>query len=135
MTKRAGRIPIRKRAVNTLVVARDDDFTHGVLKSRAFALWWTKVHSRRTPTVVVESFPFPWPPRTELNALTSAQEEQRHAVTLAARGDDPAKLEAAISAVYGTVHNHFNQARHLISRNRYRERRSAALAEWRQVMD
>ncbi len=84
-----------------LVVARDDDFTHGVLQSRAFTLWWSKVHSRRTPTVVVESFPFPWPPRTELNALTSAQEEQRHAVTLAARGDDPAKLEAAISAVYG----------------------------------
>ncbi len=29
------------------------------------------------------------------------------------------------------VHNHFNQERHLISRDLYRERRSAALAEWR----
>ena len=33
------------------------------------------------------------------------------------------------AAVHGAVHNHFNQERHLISRDLYRERRSAALAE------
>ncbi len=38
------------------------------------------------------------------------------------------------ASVHGTVHNHFNQERHLISREQYRERRSAALAEWRSVM-
>ena len=38
------------------------------------------------------------------------------------------------AAVHGTVHNHFNQERHLISRDLYRKRRSAALAEWRAVM-
>ena len=38
------------------------------------------------------------------------------------------------AAVHGTVHNHFNQERHLISRDLYRERRSAALAGWRAVM-
>lgn len=38
------------------------------------------------------------------------------------------------AAVHGTVHNHFNQERHLISRDLYRERRSAALAERRMVM-
>jgi putative transposase len=38
------------------------------------------------------------------------------------------------AAVHGTVHNHFSQQRHLISRDLYRERRSAALAEWRAVM-
>ena len=38
------------------------------------------------------------------------------------------------AAVHGTVHNHFNQERHLISRDLYRQRRSAALAEWRAVM-
>ena len=37
-------------------------------------------------------------------------------------------------ASVGQVHNHFNQERHLISREQYRERRSAALAEWRAVM-
>jgi putative transposase len=38
------------------------------------------------------------------------------------------------ATVHGTVHNHFNQERHLISRDLYRERRSAALAEWREVL-
>ncbi|MDP3491679.1 MAG: DDE-type integrase/transposase/recombinase [Hyphomonadaceae bacterium] len=38
------------------------------------------------------------------------------------------------AAVHGTVHNHFSQERHLISRDLYRERRSGALAEWRAVM-
>jgi putative transposase len=38
------------------------------------------------------------------------------------------------ASVHGTVHNHFNQERPLISRDLYRERRSAALAEWRAVM-
>ncbi len=33
-----------------------------------------------------------------------------------------------------SVHNHFNQDRHLISRENYKERRSAALAEWQAVM-
>jgi putative transposase len=37
------------------------------------------------------------------------------------------------AAVHGTVHNHFNQKRHLVSRETYKERRSAALAEWRAV--
>ena len=38
------------------------------------------------------------------------------------------------AAVHGTVHNHFAQERHLISRDLYRERRSVAQAEWREVM-
>jgi putative transposase len=38
------------------------------------------------------------------------------------------------SSVHAQVHNHFNQERHLISRDLYRQRRSAVLAEWRAVM-
>src|SRR5271169_6637984 len=38
------------------------------------------------------------------------------------------------SSVHASVHNHFNQERHLISRQDYRERRAAALAEWRSVV-
>jgi putative transposase len=34
------------------------------------------------------------------------------------------------ASVHGTVHNHFNQERHLISREQYKARRSAAFAEW-----
>ena len=37
------------------------------------------------------------------------------------------------SSVHASVHNHFSQDRHLVSRKIYRERRSAALAEWRSL--
>jgi len=84
-----------------IAVARDDDFTHGILQSRAFSLWWRRVHSRRTPTLALKSFPFPWPPATGLSALTAAQEEHRHAIARAARGTDPDQLNAAVAAAYG----------------------------------
>jgi putative transposase len=32
------------------------------------------------------------------------------------------------------MHNHFNQERHLIDRQTYKERRSAAFAEWRSLV-
>ena len=35
------------------------------------------------------------------------------------------------SSIHAQVHNHFNQERHLITRQVYKQRRSAALAEWR----
>ena len=38
---------------------------------------------------------------------------------------------AEISSVHAQVHNHFNQERHLVTRQVYKQRRSAALAEWR----
>lgn len=34
------------------------------------------------------------------------------------------------SSVHAAFHNHFNQDRHLISRETYKAQRSAALAEW-----
>ena len=34
------------------------------------------------------------------------------------------------SSVHAQIHNHFNQERHLVTRKDYRQRRSAALAEW-----
>ncbi len=38
------------------------------------------------------------------------------------------------ASVHANVHNHFNQERHLVDRQTYKERRSAALAEWQSVM-
>jgi putative transposase len=35
------------------------------------------------------------------------------------------------SSVHAQVHNHFNQERHFVTRRIYKQRRSAALAEWR----
>ena len=37
------------------------------------------------------------------------------------------------ASVHGTFHNHFNQERHVVDRETYKARRSAALAEWRAV--
>ncbi len=39
------------------------------------------------------------------------------------------------AAVHRSVHNHFNQERHLYSRRHFKFNRSAALAEWRQLVD
>ena len=38
------------------------------------------------------------------------------------------------ASVHANVHNHFNLERHLIDRQTYKERRSAALAEWQSLM-
>ena len=38
------------------------------------------------------------------------------------------------SSVHAQVHNHFNQERHLVTREVYKQRRSAALAKWRAIM-
>ena len=38
------------------------------------------------------------------------------------------------ASVHASVHNHFSQERHLVSREEYRKRRSAALAEWKQLV-
>jgi len=37
------------------------------------------------------------------------------------------------AAVHSSVHNHFNQERHLYSRHNFKLNRAAALAEWRQL--
>jgi putative transposase len=37
------------------------------------------------------------------------------------------------AAVHGSIHNHFNQERTLIGRQNFKERRAAALTEWRQL--
>ena len=38
------------------------------------------------------------------------------------------------ASVHANVHNHFNQERHLVDRQTYKERRSVALAEWQSLM-
>ncbi|MDP1578736.1 MAG: hypothetical protein Q8M02_00560, partial [Candidatus Didemnitutus sp.] len=84
-----------------LVIARDDDFTHGVLRSRAFAQWWEHNFASADPTLVVATFPFPWSPNRTLSSLTRAEEESRHSVAVAARTGDQASLDDAISRAYG----------------------------------
>jgi putative transposase len=38
------------------------------------------------------------------------------------------------ASVHANVHNHFNLERHLVDRQNYKTRRSAALAEWQNLM-
>jgi hypothetical protein len=81
------------------IVARDDDFSHGVLSSRPFALWWAQ-HGRQ-PVLAIESFPFPWPPATPLSVLSKTQEEHRHAIVRAIRSGNSDALNGAVLAAYG----------------------------------
>ena len=38
------------------------------------------------------------------------------------------------ASVHASFHNHFNSERHLVDRQTYKTRRSAALAEWQNLM-
>jgi putative transposase len=38
------------------------------------------------------------------------------------------------ASVHASLHNHFNQQRHLVDRQTFKLRRSAALAEWQSLM-
>jgi putative transposase len=44
----------------------------------------------------------------------------------------PATLQK-FAAAHASIHNHFNQERHLYNRRNFKQNRSAALAEWRQL--
>jgi putative transposase len=44
-----------------------------------------------------------------------------------------AKSLQKFATVHASVHNHFNQQRHLYSRKNFKLNRSAALNEWRQL--
>jgi putative transposase len=37
------------------------------------------------------------------------------------------------AALHGSIHNHFNQERTLVSRQTFKDRRTAALIAWRQL--
>ena len=37
------------------------------------------------------------------------------------------------ASVHASIHNHFHQERHLLDRQTYKQRRSAALAEWQSL--
>lgn len=37
------------------------------------------------------------------------------------------------AAVHASIHNHFNLERHFVPRGNFKEYRSAALAEWREI--
>ena len=44
-----------------------------------------------------------------------------------------AKSLQKFAAIHASIHNHFNQERHLYRREIFKENRTAALAAWRQL--
>ena len=80
-----------------IAIAREDDYTFGVLHSRAHELWSLRMGTsledrpRYTPTTTFETFPFPWPLDTPDEALTAQQRGQRDAIGEAARALDEAR--------------------------------------------
>ncbi|MCU0500469.1 MAG: class I SAM-dependent DNA methyltransferase, partial [Anaerolineae bacterium] len=54
-----------------VAIARDDDYTFGILHSRVHEVWalamgtQLETRPRYTPTTCFETFPFPWPPSQE----------------------------------------------------------------------
>jgi putative transposase len=57
-------------------------------------------------------------------------------MTRASHAAVPKRQDATeiFSSVHAQVHNHFNQERHLVAREIYKQRRSAALGEWHALM-
>ncbi len=82
-----------------IVIAREDDYTFGVLHSRAHELWSLRTGSshgvgndpRYTSTTTFETFPFPWPLDTPASALAAEQRGRRDAIAAAARELDAAR--------------------------------------------
>ena len=80
-----------------IAIAREDDYTFGVLHSRTHELWSLRMGTsledrpRYTPTTTFETFPFPWPLDTPDAALTAEQRGHREAIAAAARALDEAR--------------------------------------------
>lgn len=84
-----------------LAVARDDDFTHGLLRSHWFRAWWTAFAPAGDAARVVASFPFPWP-TAELSVLNAKQTDARFALARAARSGDQTAIDDAADAAYAS---------------------------------
>ncbi len=83
----------------TVAIAREDDYTFGVLHSRVHERWSLRMGTwlgkgndpRYTPTSTFETFPFPWALNTPDEALTPEQRAHRNAIGAAARALDEAR--------------------------------------------
>ena len=72
--------------------------------------------------------------RHEVGGRLNNRAENSSAVSATRTGDAAlSKFETLqkFSSVHAQVHHQFNQERHLVTRQVYKQRRSAALAEWR----
>jgi putative transposase len=66
------------------------------------------------------------------NRIENSHQPLRRRERAMPRFRQPGSLQK-FAAVHSSVHNHFNQERHLYSRENFKTNRAAALAEWRQL--
>ena len=66
------------------------------------------------------------------NRIENSHQPLRRRERAMQRFRQPGSLQK-FAAVHSSVHNHFNQERHLYSRENFKTNRAAALAEWRQL--
>ena len=66
------------------------------------------------------------------NRVENSHQPLRRRERAMQRFRQPGSLQK-FAAVHSSVHNHFNQERHLYSRENFKTNRAAALAEWRQL--
>jgi putative transposase len=73
--------------------------------------------------------------RHEVGRRLNNRAENSHQAISTTRASDAAvrsmKTLQKFSSVHAQLHNHFNQERNLVTRETYKQKRSAALAEWR----
>ena len=85
--------------IQLVVIGREDDYTFGVLHSRAHEWWSLRMGSRMgvgndpryASSRTFDTFPFPWPLDTPESALTAEQRGHREAIAAAARALDAAR--------------------------------------------
>ena len=71
--------------------------------------------------------------RNPFRYFKTSPEVIRLAVMMAMAKFRSAKTLQKFASIHSSVHNHFNQERHLYSRENFKINRSTALAEWRQL--
>ena len=124
------RFPLSLRNVEDLLHERGIEISHETVR-----FWWNRfgpmfaAEIRRTRVS---------PDRQETGRWLNNRAENSH---LPFRRRERAMLRfrqmrclQKFAAVHSSVHNHFNQERHFYSRDKFKLNRTAALAEWRQLL-
>jgi transposase-like protein len=136
------RYPLSLRNVEDLLFDRGVDICHETVR-----LWWNRFGPMFASEIRRQRISRSYPAamrdlgnleRREMGRWLNNQVENSH---LPFRRRERAMLRfrqmkslQKFASVHANVHNHFNQERHLIDRQTYKANRSAALAEWQNLL-
>jgi transposase-like protein len=119
------RYPLSLRNVEDLLFERGYDLCHETVR-----LWWNRFGPLFADLGILD--------RREMGRWLNNRAENSH---LPLRRREQAmlrfrqmKLLQKFASVHASFHNHFNSQRHLVDRQTYKTRRSAAMAEWQNLV-